>query len=234
MQSSWGVFLGLAIIGAFAILLFASLRANRLAAARKKDSAALLGLRHLSNPDPSLLERIAPLLHRSGTDGLELRNVYQRKLPDGDLYLFDLWDTSGESSSSVCDSAFALFSPGLALPRLSLLPRLEENGKLAGLANRFIGWAASQTMPRIDFDGPFDFIQNYLVFGLDELAVRSFLDDNLRSRLAHLEGVSIETEGGLIIVSDAFRRITNPAGQPGELSSEMDRALSVFHMFQTR
>ena len=234
MQSSWGVFLGLAIIGAFAILLFASLRASRLAAARKKDSAALLGLRHLSSPDPSLLQRIAPLLHRSGTTGLELRNVYQRKLPDGDLYLFDLWDTSGESSSSVCDSAFALFSPGLALPRLSLLPRLEENGKLAGLANRFIGWAASQSLPHIDFDGPFDFVQNYLVFGSDEPAVRSFLDDYLRSRLAHLKGVSIETEGELIIVSDAFRRITNPAGQPGELSAEMDRALSVFHMFQKR
>lgn len=234
MQSSWGVFLGLAIIGAFAILLFASLRANRLAAARKKDSAALLGLRHLSSFDPILLQRIAPLLHRNSTNGLELRNVYQRKLPDGDLYMFDLWDTSGESSSSVCDSAFALFSPELALPRLSLLPRLEENGKLAALANRFIGWAASQSLPHIDFDGPFDFVQNYLVFGLDEPVVRSFLDDILRSRLAHLKGVSIETEGGLIIVSDAFRRFMNPAGQPPELSSEMDRALSVFHMFQTR
>lgn len=234
MQSSWGVVLGLAIIGAFALLLFASLRGARLAAEKKKDSATLLGLRHLSTPDPGLLQRIAPLLHRTSTTGLELRNVYQRKLPDGELYLFDLWDTSGESSSSVCDSAFAFFSPGMALPRLSLLPRLDATGKLAGLANRFIGWAASKSLPHIDFDGPFDFVQNYLVFGLDEPAVRSFLDEILRSRLAHLKGVSIETEGGLIIVSDAFRRITNPAGQPTELSSEMDRALSVFHMIQTR
>jgi hypothetical protein len=234
MQSSWGVILALAIIGAFALLLLASLRRSRLSAAKKQDSAALLGLRHLSTPDPSLLQRIAPLLHRTGASGLELRNVYQRKLPDGELYLFDLWDTSGESSSSVCDSAFALLSPALALPRLSLLPRLEETGKLAGLANRFIGWAASQSLPHIDFDGPFDFVQNYLVFGLDESAVRSFLDDILRSRLAHLKGVGIEMEGELIIVSDAFRRITSPAGQPIELSSELDRALTVFHMFQHR
>ncbi len=228
MQSPWGALLALSFAGAFALLLLISVRASRRAAARRQNAAAPLGLRPLSAPDPALLQRISGLLHRA-PGSIELRNAFQRTLPEGDLFLFDLWDTSGGSSSPVAETAFALRVAGAAYPRLSLLPRLEETNPAAGLANRFIGWVAARSLPRIEFDTPYEFAQHYLVFGEDEPAARAFLDENLRSRLSNLRGVGIELQGEMILVSDAFRRISHE--RPAELSSELDRALSVFRMF---
>ena len=69
----------------------------------RADMAAMLGFQPVLKPDfVTLKSRLAHINPKHGSNSKELRDVFVKHLPEGDLYLYDLWDTSGRFIK--CDS----------------------------------------------------------------------------------------------------------------------------------
>lgn len=150
-----------------------------------------MGLRQTGAVAPQTIERIRELFRTPEGEAPRILEVWERQLDGARLYLFE---TSGVPSGRPQATALAaVHSAELDMPRLSLLPLLEQGGMLADLANQAMRMAFQRAANPVDFPSPADFIHRYLVGGPDEKAVRRFLDEDRRVELGktrswHLEG----------------------------------------------
>lgn len=148
-----------------------------------------------------LLRKVIRLHQRQAHQSIEFRNLFQKGEPDATFYLFDLQDNSGDSSDLTAEGVIAVLSPLLKLPRFSIFPKVDMQGKFAELANRFLTWAIARSATHIPFEANPHFERRYMVCGEDERAVRHFLSDYHLSRLSRGEYWQIEAEGDLFTLS---------------------------------
>jgi hypothetical protein len=189
------VFLGFL---AFAVILI--VRQARKDRQLKRRLAESLGFHPLENLSGELSERITTVHRHPGSGRFTLRNVFSRTLPEGEFYLYDLWETGSESSSRLEQCAFAVVSPGAHLPHFSIFPRVDASGGIGNLANRLVTWVMSRFATEIRLEHP-EFQERYLLVGEDESAVRAALTPDLLDHLSRSPLLILSAGGDTFSVS---------------------------------
>ena len=197
----WG--LG-ALCAAFILAaVFAYLKSRRSQAARAEE-LQLAGLAPAELPPP-LAEKLR-WLHGTGRSSLAFRNVHRMARADGELYVLDLWDTGGDSSSMTVQGLVVIVSRKLALPRIHVMPRIESLGwlgKLLGpLFSRLVAWGAGrQGLSRVSFPDDPHLDEALMVVSNDAGRTRAFLGASRGLWLLQLPApLQWEGEGDMLCV----------------------------------
>lgn len=222
------------VIIAFLILFGGALAwiitANRKARAVLQETARTFGFQPIE-PTAELVDQISGVYrrHRPQVE-YRLENVYQRRMPDGDMYLFDLVDASGEESSQSEQQSLAVVSPGLNLPHFLLFPRASFAGLAGSLANRLLEWAASQAGEQIEFPDAPGFDERYLLASLEPEQARQFFHTSLLAQLGQTRHGAVQGWGQVFIYSQiVFSR--EPAAQES-LSQRVTEARNILRILQ--
>ena len=186
-----------------AFFLWIGTRNNQQDRALKQSLGQGLGLRPVTQITTELTRQITSVRQPGQSRVLALRNVFSTTLPEGELYLFDLWESRSGYRGYLEECSFAIISPAANLPQMSLIPRGEVPGKPAGALSPVVAWALNPHESEIRLGHP-GFEARYLLTGKQETAVRAALkpaliDYLVRSPLlllrAHEHTVSV-TAGG--------------------------------------
>jgi hypothetical protein len=179
----------------FGAVLVYSIRSNAKARARKEEAAQAAGFTPLPSPPPEICARIIELHEKPGRTRFKLQNLSTKSFPDGEMYLFDLEETSGEDNTQLAAQDVLIVSQYLQMPRFSLVPRLEAGGKLGEVANRVLEWAATRQGKRIELTGHAEFDRRYWVTGPDREAIDRFLTPNRLEGFASTQYYDLEAGG---------------------------------------
>jgi hypothetical protein len=197
----------------------------------RADMAAMLGFQPVLKPDyVTLKSRLAHINPKHVNNYIELRDVFIRHIPEGDLYLYDLWDTSGDSSNVIQDRALALVVTGKQFPRFVISTRLSMPGMLAQFANKVISWAVGYQMTIFDFPEEPDFNEHFVVAGEDELEVRNLLNSSILHRIKGHEWIFLAGGGDTLEYSPQFEKYTGKK-DINYLSTRINSALDVMRLF---
>ncbi len=197
----------LGVLGAVGAIVALMVRSERKDRRAKRQIGQALGLAP-AEPDPQFVRRLSQLYQGLRADGAgndmdkyEFRNMSVGKLPEGEVFLFDLIDVSGGESSRTENQAVAIVSPRLNLPPFAIFPKADIEGTLPNLANKVLGWVVSKCGGPVEFSQVPEFGQRYLVSSRDPEAVRRFLDDGRFRRLANTRLLSIQAGGDIFTLS---------------------------------
>jgi hypothetical protein len=213
------------------VVAFLNVRGRR---SKNVDTAAALGFSRLDEPDQALIDRLAHL-QLIGDQRIELRRVHHLTRDGARVYLFDLYETGGDTST-LNENVIAITSPYLALPRFAILPRPQSEGwiasKIEDLLEKIVQWAVSRTdMEVIDISGHPGFDRRYYLLGNDEHRIRNFFISSRLSWLDDLRGDYVINASG-----DTFT-IQISRFSPGEvhddpLKVQFEEALRLHRLFQ--
>jgi hypothetical protein len=184
-----------------------------------------------TQPDAQLTEKISTLYRRPGTTSrYELHNLSRKLLPEGDMYLFDLVDTSGEDNSWLENQAVAIISPSLKLPPFSFFPKSDEKYALSGLANQIVEWGLAKIGSPVTFPEFPAFAARYVVSSSEPQAIRRFIDEPIARYFSHTPMYSLRACGEVFTFSEMDPRLD--LRNPESLSRRVNRALEIFHLLQ--
>ncbi len=166
-----------------AFFLWIGLRQNQKDRALKRSLGQGLGLSPVTQITQELTRQITSVHPHGQNHVLALRNVFSRSLPQGELYLFDLWESRSGYRGYAAECAFAVISSAANLPQMSLFPRGGVPGKPGGPLSPILTWAVSPNEPEIRLGDP-SFEARYLLTGGSDPAVRAALKPALIDYLA--------------------------------------------------
>jgi hypothetical protein len=197
----------------------------------RADMAAMLGFQPVLKTEyVKLKSRLAHINPKHGSNSKELRDVFVKHLPEGDLYLYDLLDNSGDSSNVIQNRALALVVTGKQFPRFVISARLSMPGMLAQLANKVIVWAVGYQMTIFDFPEVPDFNEHFVVAGEEELAVKNLLNSSILHRIKGYEWIFLAGGGDTLEYSPQFEKYTGKK-DINYLSARINSALDVMRLF---
>lgn len=166
----------LIVLGFFVLIVFLSIRGERLKRVRKKARALELGFQPLAEAPSSIQRRIDWLHKHHPSQKLELHNLSVLERADHSLFIFDLMDVGGSEVSALQNDAILVISSALALPRFTMVTKIQQGGILAEWANKAIKALAArqgyQVIPLRD-SGIHD---RFLVFSADPARTTSFFE----------------------------------------------------------
>ena len=181
-----------------------------------------LGFQPLQNPDPQLSEQIIAHYRRGrgsrvgvrviNPRPLQLKNVFQRSHPDGDLLVYDIWDRAAEVGQ-VAQSAVAIIRHGASLPNFKIYALGGSGGLASAVTIQFLAKAKGQGTPVSFADLP-EFSQHFTVMatGADsEDAVRSYLTPTVRQQLAGCKFFVLVAGGDVLAIEDIKIQSAKPA-----------------------
>lgn len=164
-------------VSIFAGMIYLAIRTSSNDKKEKQELASALGFTPIE-AHAALLAKISQLYQR-GKSKYEMRNVFHKKLPDGEMYLFDLVETSGEDDSWTETQAVAIISSYLKLPHFALFPKADQKYALSGVANKILEWGVSFVGKPIPFPEFPAFNDKYVVTSNEPDLTRIYLDANL-------------------------------------------------------
>lgn len=223
----WGITLLLGFFGLFGLIVVWMINQERRILRSHTARAANFGFQPVKNPSPALTKQILSLhVHKVG-QVLEVRNLYHKRTLEANLYLFDLWDTSGENALLVAESAVAVFLlPTVIIPRISLIPREACDDNPAHPGN----WSLTQMLTGLQIlafaDCP-EFNNRYFAAGLEELAVRAFLTPQLREQLARIGHYHIEAASSIITLSESEPLFCSEAERAERIKSQITTGITL-------
>lgn len=211
LTDPWGISLLIGFFGLFGLMVSWMIRQERFRAKQHDARAAALDFRPVPHPSPALIGQILALHTLKPQQILEARNIYYKHTLEADLYLFDLWDTTGDRAVLLAENAVAVcLSPNVSVPRFSLIPRQAGESQLSYTAalnlSRIVTGLQLLAFP----DCP-EFNRRFLIAGLEETAVRAFLTPELRGQLARIGQFHIEAAQSLITLSEVEPQICSEA-----------------------
>jgi hypothetical protein len=182
----------LAVLAVFGFSLFWMIWSERRKHTSRRQIALALGFNPIDGIDEETCSRLIHLHQHTETQELVVQNTSERREGATRFVIFDLIDQGGDSTSTLVDAGVAIFSSDLQLPRFSLIPRVAEKGRLAEIANRFLGMLIEKRSNRIELKKNPHFEERYFLLGDDVPAIDLFLDEYRLSRLSqstyrHLE-----------------------------------------------
>lgn len=222
----------LLILLVFAGMVWFAVTSSRRAKEAKAQMTQTLGMTPVPQPDSALVEQITDL-YRTPWEQFkaDLLNVSRRSLPDGELFLFDLLDTGGDSTSITESQGVAIRSNTLKLPPFQLYPKVDTTKyALGSLANKIVEWGVSRVGTPVHFPEFPAFEARYAVTSSDPEAARRFFDEEKARYFASTENYALRANGNLF----AFNAIELGFKQndPARLTRRIHRALEIYHLFQ--
>lgn len=222
----------LLILLVFAGMVIVSITATRRAKEAKAQMAQTLGMTLVPQPDAALVEQITGLYRTPWEQSKdELLNVSRRILPDGELFLFDLLDTGGDSTSIMESQAAAIRSDTLKLPPFQLYPKVDTTKyALGSLANKIVEWGVSRVGTPVNFPEYPDFQARYAVTSADPEAVRQFFDEDKARYFAKTENYALRAKGNFFTFAEiepGFKM-----NDPARLTRRINCALEIYRLFQ--
>lgn len=222
----------LLILLVFVGMVIFSITATRRAKEAKAQMAQTLGMTPIPQPDSALVEQITALYRTSWEQfKADLLNVSRRSLPDGELFLFDLLDTGGDSTSITESQGVAIRSNTLRLPPFQLYPKVDTSKyALGGLANKIVEWGVSKIGTPVNFPEYPAFQARYAVTSTDPEAARRFFDEEKARYFARTENYALRANGNLF----AFAEIEPGFKQndPAHMTRRINRALEIYRLFR--
>lgn len=214
----------------FALLVYLAIHTDRSDAENKRKLTAALGFTPIE-PDERLNAKISQL-YMSGTRGKNfcLKHVSRKELPDGEMYLFDVIETSGEDNSISDQQALAIVSHRLNLPPFVLYPKVDSDTyMLGGFANKLIRWATTFIGQPVDFPEYPDFQKKYTVSSPDPEPVRRFFSPSLARTLANTSLYQMYAGGDAF----TFSRLNTKFKKPDQeiLAECVNQAMYIFQGF---
>lgn len=227
--------IALGIILLFAAIFIFLIRMERRGRAARRQMIQALGFTPIE-PPPELSQKIFQLYdnirgqrNRSAREKYRLRNVASKTLPDAEMYIFDLIDTSGSDSDTVEQQAVAILSPHLSLPAFILYPKADTEGPLTNLSNRVLNWVVSKFGDPVAFPEHPEFERKYLVSSPDPASTRQFLDDTRIHRLEHTRLLTIQAGDDLFTLT--HMEIPQKPISQESLGERVNLARDVFSIF---
>jgi hypothetical protein len=182
--------------------------------------------------DPKLTGEIAELYRRPGSQTkYELRNVSRRVIPDGEIFLFDLVDTSGEDDNWAERQSVAIVSPYLKMPPFTLFPKADQKYALSGLANKVLEWGMSFVGTPLDFSEYPEFDARYIVTSNESTDwVRGFFDQSLAQYFSHTQMFTLHAAGNIFTFSEMGANFDT--NDQSVMSQRVNHALDIFRLLQ--
>jgi len=213
----------------FGALFFIMIRAEKKARQGKQQIALSLGFSPIEAP-PALADRFNQLYQNlRSKSSYEVRNLSHKRLPDGDMYLFDLVETSGEDDSYTEDQSVAILSPCLKLPDFVIFPKVDMEGIGAKVANRLLQWVLSKVGNPVEFPQFPEFQQRYLVSSADPEKTRNFLDSTKIWMLSNTQLCSIHAGGDLFTFSKI--NLDGKTANIEAITERINQAIDLFQIF---
>jgi hypothetical protein len=226
-----GVLVLLGFLAFFGGMLYFAISTVRREAEQKKQLAQSLGFSPIE-ADANLADKIAALYRRPGArTRYELRNVSRRVTPDGEMYLFDLVDKSGDDDSWTEKQAVAITSPYLKMPPFTLFPKADQKYAISGLANKVLEWGMSFVSSQVEFPEYPEFESLYIVTSNESSDwVRGFFDQRLADYFSRTQMFMLRAADDIFTFSEMGTKLDG--GDPNILSQRVNRALEVFRALQ--
>jgi hypothetical protein len=223
------ILIAFGVLAFFAFILYLGIRSGRADSDNKRQLAQMLGFT-IIEPDEGLNEKISNLYqHKSQNKKYQFRHVSCKMLPDGEMLLFDLIETSGEDDSITEQQAVAIISPQLELPGFMLHPKVDaEKYFIGGLANKMIRWATTFVGEPVDFPEFPEFQNKYIVSSLDPEPVRRYFDSSLAQALARTSMYRVYACGDTFTFSQLSTQVKAPNRE--SLSQRINQALDVYRL----
>ena len=240
-----------AVVALIAIVVMRTRKAQR---SEWDAASAALGMEPVSALDPALTAAIIALHRPPLPDGTvkqtwSLTRIYRYPEPGVQCYSItvhleqtsEIWRTGQTTRGETRETrVVAVVAPEtLQAPRLKLLPRAvvaPAAGALATMAvqaaNAITEAAAEHGGGRVEFADDPSFDLRYLVVSPQPVPARAFLSPARRRELDDLEGVQVNLEGSLLLVSsptDAIRYRGRPLEE--SLKAELESARRVLTVF---
>lgn len=225
-MNSMGLLFLVGFILVIGLLVFAISRSSRRDREAKQKVIRQLGFRPIE-ADTSLTEKIYGLYRRAGAPNrYELRNISGKVILDGEMYLFDLVETSGEDDSWIENQAVAIISAHLSLPRFTFFPKASEKFLLSSLANKVVMWGMSKIGTPVAFPEYPALNARYVVTADDTDAMRRFLDEPLAHYFAQTQMYMIHAAGDIFTFSEMNQNFKT--GDLESMSRRIQHALDIF------
>lgn len=205
------IFVILGFVLLFGAAIVYSIRSSARERARHAQAALAAGFTPLPSPPPETSARIIKLYEKPGRTRFKLQNLSKKSFPDGEIFLFDLEETSGEDNTQLASQDLLFVSRHLQMPRFSLVPRLDVGGKLGQAANRLVLWANAGRGTLFEPTGHAEFDRHYWVTGPDREAMCGFLTPDRLERLSGARYYNLEAGGDAF----AFSSMQFPPPQRG-------------------
>jgi hypothetical protein len=169
--------------------------------------------------------------HREDREGLEyeLKNVFSKRMSDGEMFIFDLIDTAGDDNTCTEKQAVAIVSPHLKLPTFIIMPKAGADGAGSRVANKVLGWMMANFGSPVEFPQSPEFGRRHLVSSPDPDAARLFFDGNKLRRLAECRYIGVHAGGDVFTIS-RLDMVTKPVTTQS-LAERVDQARGVFSNF---
>lgn len=226
----------LGILLLFGLLVVYIIYSERKGRAAKIELSRSLGFSPI-DPEPELIQRIVRLYqnlrkngHAPADDQFQLQNVACKRLPDYDLFIFDLLNRSGDEDSYIEDGALAVVSPHLELPTFLVFPKADIEGTLSFMGNKFLTWIFTKVGNPIEFPECPEFERRYLVSSPDPAGTCQFLNESRLHQMAKTRLMSIQAGGDLFTIS-RVDQFTKPVNVKETMSTRIQLARDVFLIF---
>jgi hypothetical protein len=215
----------------FGGMLYFAIRSSLKDMEQKKQIAQSLGFSPVE-ADPALTGKIAELYRRPGAHtNYEMRNISRRVIPDGEMFLFDLVDTSGEDDTWTEHQAVGVVSRYLKMPPFTLFPKVEQKYALGGLANKVMEWGMSFVGSQVDFPEYPEFESRYIVSSNESSDwVREFFDPNLAGYFSRTQMLTLHASGDVFTFSEMGTNFDT--SKEAVMSQRVNRALDIFRIMQ--
>lgn len=222
-----GFFLLVGLVAVYAITSY------RKAEARKKATALAAGFTPFADPSSQVSRRIVGLFENPRRKQLKLTNLWLKRFPDGEMYLYDLKETSGDSDDQLATQDLLFVSSYLHLPRFTLVPRLDIDSKLGEMFDQFMRWAVSVggTKPLRPLGNP-EFDEHYWVSGPDHAAIRQYLSSDRIAWLANTRSYHLEAEGDAFTFTHAVygaKTASRSAASQPDLNQKISQGMQLFN-----
>jgi len=214
----------------FGLIVYMAMQSNRKEKETKQQIAQSLGFSPFE-ADGDLTEKISSLYQRPWSkNSYRLQQVSRRLISDGEMYLFDLVDTSGDDESWVERQAVAIISPSLSLPPFAFYPKADQKYALSWLANQIVEWGLSKIGEPVAFPQFPALTERYVITSQDVEGLRSFVDEPLARFFSQTEMSMLHAAGDVFTFAEM-----NPNFNTGDLESmtrRINRALEILRALQ--
>ena len=214
----------------FGWIIYMSVQSSRKEKETKQQVAQSLGFSPFE-AGRDLPEKISSLYRRPWSkNSYQLRNVSRRLIPDGEMYLFDLVDTSGDDDSWMERQAVAIISASLNLPPFTFFPKSDQKYALSGLANRIVEWGMSKIGEPVAFPQYPALAERYVITSQDTDGLGLFIDESLARFFGQTEMYTLHAAGNIFTFAEMDPNFKTADIQG--MTRRLNRAMEIFRALQ--